>query len=86
MTEFMGGASLNPPFQTEQEHWLYMPRPQWWLPPAPPVCVTKLSNLSACLQLKINPKPLRGQSILPFSQPQALIYLKKQTYLTLLML
>ena len=50
----MEGANLSPPFQMEQEHWLYMPRPPWWLPPALPVCVTKLSNLSVCLQLKLN--------------------------------
>ena len=54
MAEFMEGANLNWPFQTEQEYWLYMPRPQWWLLPAPPVCVTKFSNLSVCRKLKIN--------------------------------
>ena len=34
--EIMGGANLNPPFQAEQEHWLYMTRPQWWLTSEPP--------------------------------------------------
>ena len=43
-TEVMEGANLNPPFQMEPEHWLYVPRPQWWLPPAPPMCVTEFSN------------------------------------------
>ena len=82
-TEFMGGANLNPPFQTGQDHWLSMPRPQWWLPPAPPVCVTKLSNLSACLQLKISwllyvqPKTsTRPDNFTSFSAT-GFIYLKK---------
>ena len=93
----MGGANLNLSFQMGQEHWLYMPRPQWWLTSAPPMCVTKLNNLSACLKLKLklkqktgfcicSPKRLQGQIILPLSKPQDLIYLKKKKHITLLML
>ena len=96
MTEFMEGANLNPAFQTEQEHWLYMPRLQWWLPPAPPMCATKLSNLSACFQQKINwllhvqPKTsTRPDNVTFFSATSFDIpkkQTKNQTYLTLPML
>ena len=43
-TEFMEGANLNTALQTEQEYWLYMPRPQWWLPAAPPMWLINLAT------------------------------------------